>query len=180
MGSKKVDSRDGKSDTTLRAAAAMALAGYGYDNIARTHSFSSAFAAKTAVEVLLGETVGDHDLQALRNKSLARKEKLLSGVWWDATHPFLPDDEGNDGPERNENYYAALDRAIRLGDAIDRLMGLNAPTQMEVYHPDAEEFIGTLNVLRQKMLEGQPEEGDIFDAEVLDDDESPTGDSNAA
>lgn len=171
MSAKHSPKLEKKSPTTIRAAVAMALAGYDYGQIAERFDYSSPFAAKTSVELMLGETVGEEDVKALRNKSLARKERLLSSLWWDATHPYLLDEDGKVTDQANERFFSASDRAARLTDSIDRLLGLNAPTQVEIYRPDTEEFLGTLAAMRQKILEGMPEEGDIFDVEVLDEDE---------
>lgn len=159
--------------TNLRAAVAAHLAGFHWDVIAERYGFASPMTAKVTVERFIGETFTSSDLQAARNKSLSRKEKVLQGIWWDATHPFLSDTEGKATDQRNEAHLASVDRAIRVMEGIDRLLGLNAPTQIEVYRPEASEFLEVLATLKAKELEGKPSEGDIFDAEIMDDDDEP-------
>lgn len=64
--------------------------------------------------------------------------------------------------------------AVRAGVAVARsasqLGGLDAPTRLEVYRPDAEEYLTTLAAIREQVLAGSPREGDVF-AEVVEDDE---------
>jgi hypothetical protein len=172
MTQKKPKDPGPQNATTIKAAVAAFVHGYDYAWIAERYKFSSAKAAQTAIEVRLGDMVGPQDAVAARNKSLARKEALLRPLMWDATHPWLVDELGIDTDERNETYWPALDRAIRLTDAIDRLLGSNAPTQIQVYRPDAQEFLATVAVLRQKALSEMPEEGNVFDADIVDEDES--------
>lgn len=155
--------------STLRAATAAHLAGFTWDQIAEKYTYSSPKAAQVAVETLIGSTFTSSDLAAARNKSLARKEQLLRGLHWDATHPYLLDTAGNRTEERNEAHLASVDRALRVMDSIDRLLGLNAPTQIEVYRPGAEEFMEIMGDIRGVMLEGTVREGNVFDAEVVDD-----------
>lgn len=154
---------------TLRAATAAHLAGFGWDVIAERYGYSNPKGAQVAVEAFIGKTIGSGDLQAARYKSLARKERLLQSVWFDATHPFELDEFGEKTENRNEAHLASLDRATRILESIDRLQGLNAPTQVEIYRPGADEFLETIAELKKKVLEGTPQEGDIFDAEVVDD-----------
>lgn len=170
------DLQPGKTNVShLRAAVAAHLAGFGWDMIAERYGFSSPMVAKITVERFIGETFTSGDLQAARNKSLSRKEKVLQGIWWDATHPFMADGDGQATDQRNEAHLASVDRAIRVMEGIDRLLGLNAPTQVEVYRPEANEFLEVLAALKQKELEGQPTEGDIFDAEIVEDEDGING-----
>lgn len=158
-----------RNRSNLRAAVAMNLAGIGWDVIAERRGFSSPKQAQMQVEKLMGETWGSSDVVAARARSLARKEALLRSVWDDATHPYLTTADGRDTDQRNELHLAYLDRAIRLAESIDRLQGTNAPTVVEVYRPGADEFMSTVAELRKALMAGEPEEADIFDAEVVDD-----------
>lgn len=159
--------------TQLRAAVAAHLHGFSYDVIAERYRYSSAKTAQVAVEKALGETYTSSDVVAARNKSLARKEHLMQSVWYDATHPYQVDEDGRRTSKRNEAHLPALDRAIRIGESIDRLLGLQAPTQVEIYRPGSEEFLETITTLKAELLRGQPQEGDIFDAEIVDDEGEP-------
>lgn len=164
----KIDTVEEKPESTLRAATAAHLAGFTWDQIATRYEYSSAKAVQVAVESLIGRTFTSSDLSAARNKSLARKEQILKGLYYDATHPFISDENGEKTGERNEAHLPAVDRALRVLESIDRLLGLNAPTQIEVYRPGAEEFMETLGEIRSAMLEGQVKEGDLWDAEVVE------------
>jgi len=162
-------SGDGKPN--LRAAVAAHLSGFGWDFIAENYGYGNPKTAQVAVETLIGRTWTSSDLSAARSKSLARKERLIQSVWYDATHPFLVDDDGKQTNQRNEAHWAALDRAIRIAESIDRLLGTNAAVQVEVYRPGAEELLSTVAQLREELMAGKPKEADIFDAEVIDDEE---------
>lgn len=157
-----------------RAAVAAYLAGIDLGTIAKNYGYGSPKDAQVAIEILIGETWTPSDLSAVRNKSLARKERLLQSVWYDATHTFLVDKDGKQTDQRNELHLAYLDRAIRIAESIDRLTGANAPTQIEVYRPGSEEFLSTIAELRAAITEGEPQEADLFDEEiVIEDDDEP-------
>lgn len=157
------------SRAQLLAAVAAHLAGFSYDVIAERYTYKSAKTAQIAIENMLGSSYTSSDLTAARNKSLARKERLLQAVWWDAIHPWEMDANGQQTTHRNEAHIAAVDRAVRLLESIDRLLGTNAPTQVEVYRPGADEFLTIVTDLKKAVMAGQPEEADIFDADVIDD-----------
>lgn len=159
---------DQRTDTTTRAGVAMYLAGYGWDFIAERQGYSSPKAAQVAVEKFIGSTYEATDLLAARQKSLARKERLVQSLWSDATNPFELDEDGRRTNRRNENHLPAVDRTIRVLEGLDRLQGLNAPTMVEVYRPGADEFLDTVRVLKEKVLEEIPSEGNIFDGDVVD------------
>lgn len=171
VGSKKDEKALEPSQNSLRAAIAAHLAGFPWDIIAERYSYSSPKQAQVAVETAIGQSWTSTDLSAARNKSLARKEAILRSLYNDATTPFVLDESGKPTKERNEAHLPAVDRALRVLESIDRLLGLNAPVQMEVYRPDADEFMQVVSSLKQKLLEGEVKEGDIFDAEVVDEEE---------
>ncbi len=165
--------RPAPTEGTLRAAVAAHLAGFGWDIIAERYFYSSAKAAQVAVETMIGNSWTSSDLSAARNKSLARREAILRGLYADATTPYVLDDKGKPTSTRNEAHLPAVDRAIRVLEGIERLLGLNAPVQLEVYRPDADEFMELVSSMKQKMLEGEVQEADIFDAEVVEDEDEP-------
>jgi hypothetical protein len=180
MGSKNADKGWGeepkvkkdlaKPKSDIRAAVAAHLAGIPWDVIATRYTFSSPKSAQIAVETLIGETWTSTDLAAARAKSLARKERMLQSVWEDATSPWTMHPTTGKRQERNDAHLQALDRALRIAESIDRLQGLNAPTQVEVYRPGADEFLSTVGELRAIIMRDLPEEADIFDAEIMDED----------
>lgn len=154
--------------TVLRAAVAAYLGGAPYDWIAERHGYTSAQSARTAIERFLGETHNASDLTAARNKARARYERLLQGTWYDATHPFMVDAKGQQLDERNEAYLGALDRARGLVGDLARLDGLNAPSQLQLYVPGAEELMQVVNELRETKMAAIAKEGDIW-GEVVED-----------
>ena len=157
--------------STLRAAVAAHISGAPWDWIAERYQYSSPQTARVAVEKFIGETHTASDLTSARNKARARYERLLQGTWYDATHPFLVDDKGKQLAERNEAHLPSLDRARGLVGDLARLDGLNAPTQLQVYVPGADEIMEVVGALRQAKLEGTAKEANIFDAEVIEEDE---------
>lgn len=162
--------------TTLRAAVAAHLSGAPWDWIAERYRYSSATTARIAVEKFIGETFGPSDLVAARNKARARYERLLQGQWFDATHPFEVDAEGRPTETRNEAHFAAVDRARGLVGDLTRLDGLNAPTQLQVYVPGAEEMMEVVASLRAARMQGIAAEADIWVVDGEDEDEN--GDEN--
>ena len=161
--------------TTQKAAVALYLAGASFDEIANRCAYSSAQVARVAVEKLIGETYTDSDMGAARNKARARYERLLQGVWFDATHPYQTDETGQPVESRNEAHLPSLDRARGIIGDLARLDGLNAPSQLQVYVPGSDEIMAVVNTLRETKLAGIAREPDIFDeieAEVVENDES--------
>jgi hypothetical protein len=159
------------SHTTLRAAAAAYLGGAPLDWIAERYNYTNAQTARLAVERLLGETYTNSDLATARNKARARYERLLQGAWYDATHPFEVNEDGEQTKTRNEAHMPALDRARGLIGDLARLDGLNAPTQLQVYTPGSEEIMAVVTAIRQEQMLGVAKEADIFDADEVTDEE---------
>jgi hypothetical protein len=167
----EVAKRPEPTEAGLRAAIAAHLAGFPWDVIAERYNYQSPKTAQTAVETAIGNSWTSSDLSAARNKSLSRKEAILRGLYNDATQPYVLDKDGKSTGTRNDAHLPAVDRALRVLESIDRLLGLNAPVQMEIYRPDADEFMQVVTAMKQKLLEGEVKEADIFDAEVMDDED---------
>ncbi len=157
--------------TTLRAAVQWHLSGADWHTIAQRFSFTSPKSAQMAVEGFEGSMIDSTDVEAARNKSLARYEAMLRGVWPDATAPFELDAAGNRTTKRNEAHMPAFDRARGLIGDIVRLKGLAAPAQLQLYMPDGDEIMQVVSTIRQAKLEGIAREADIFDGEVVEDEE---------
>jgi len=60
---------------------------------------------------------------------------------------------------------AVIRAATQILRSASQLDGLDEAQRFEIYRPEAEEFMATLNVIRQQMLADQPVEGDIFEIE---------------
>lgn len=160
-----------RQSTTLRAAIAAHLGGAPWDWIAQTYGYSSPSRARVAIEGAMGETYNNTDLTAARNKARARYERLLRGIWNDATQPFLIED-GEPTDKRNELHHSALDRARGLIGDLARLDGLNAPAQLQVYTPGSEEMLQYVGEIRRLALGEMPREADIWDAEIEEDEKN--------
>jgi hypothetical protein len=159
--------------TTLRAAVQWHLSGADWATIAERFKYSSPQAARVAVEKFEGDMVSDSDVIASRNKAAARYEKLLRVEWQDAITPYVLDSEGKPTSKRNPNHAAAWDRVRSVVGDLVRLQGSAAPTQLQLYVPGSEELMTVVNELRTAKLGEIAQEADIFDAEIVDDDDEP-------
>ena len=165
---------------TLRAAVQWHLSGADWMTIAQRFGYSSPNAARVAIERFEGDMVESTDVVAARNKARGRYERLLQGEWYDATHPFVVDDRGKQTKDRNEAHDKALQNARGLIGDIARLDGLNAPTQLQVYVPGSDEIMEVVATLREAKLGEIAREANIFDAEVVEDDEEDADGESAA
>lgn len=66
-----------------------------------------------------------------------------------------------------EGQAGALRAGVAVARSASQLDGLDRPTQVELYRPDAVEFLRVVGELKERMLEGQPREADIFEAEIV-------------
>lgn len=156
--------------TTMRAAVQWHLSGASWHSIAQRFFFSSPQAARVAVEKFEGDMVDSSDVAAARNKARARYERLLQAEWADATSPFKLDDKGHPTKERNDAHQQAMINARGLIGDLTRLDGLNAPSQLQLYVPGAEELMAVVSKLRDAEMGEIAREPDIWEAEVVEDD----------
>jgi hypothetical protein len=160
--------------STLRAAVQWHLSGADWPAITERFNFTSPQAARVAVEKFEGDMVESTDVVAARNKARGRYERMLQGIWYDATHPFLVDGNGVQTDQRNEAHVKSLELARGLIGDIARLDGLNAPTQLQLYVPGSEEIMALVQEIREVKMGDIAREPDIFDAElVLEDADEP-------
>jgi hypothetical protein len=131
------------------AAVALRLAGATYPEIARTAGYTSAFAARQAVERVLAASAGEEGRERLRGVEGKRLERLLRSVWVRAT-------DSND-PE----HLAYLRASLALIDRHIRLFGLDAPQQMVVYSPAQGEIEAWVAGMARAVIEEMPPEADI-------------------
>ena len=112
------------------AALALRLAGAGYDEVADALGLATAQLARTKAEEALEARAWD-DVQGrdrMRAENGDRLERLLRGVWAKATNP--------DHPE----HLAAVKVAKEVIDRHCRLYGLDAPTEVIIHTPTANEI----------------------------------------
>lgn len=141
---------------TGAAALALRLAGAGYDEVADALGLTSAQVARDHAERALEARAWD-DVQGrdrLRAENGARLERLLRGVWAKATNP--------DHPE----HLSAVKVARELVDRHCRLYGLDAPSEVIIHTPTANEIdvwvSGMIAKSASDLLAMEPE---IIDAE---------------
>jgi hypothetical protein len=166
--------------SSLRAAVQWHLSGADWATIAQRFGYSSPQAARVAVEKFEGDMVDSSDVVAARNKARGRYERLLQSEWYDATHPFLVDNNGKQTEKRNDAHDKALANARGLVGDLVRLDGLGAPTQLQVYVPGSDEIMAVVQELREAKLGEIAREADIFDAEIEEDDDSEAAGDSAA
>lgn len=147
-------------DRRSRVEAAMALkvAGANYSEIADVLEYSSVDQARSAVERGLAATAGEEDRKRLREISGRRLERLLRGLWSKATDPEHPE------------HLSATRTALSLIDRHIRLYGQDAPSEMVVYAPGQAEIGEWIANMASHLRAGLPQELDIIDGEVVDDD----------
>ena len=159
------DLEDANSDLDLKdyasrmeAAIALRVNGADYSEIARICGYTNVKAARIAVERGLASTATTGDKERRRVLESRRIEKLMNSTMKRATDP---DDEQHLGYVRT---------TLALIDRHARLWGLDAPQEMVLYNPSAQE-IETWLAKKRHAIEGYlPEEADVVEAEVIDSD----------
>lgn len=171
----------GRTERSVRAAVNMRISGAPYDEIARVLDYTSAAAARAAVEQGLADAYEGKDTASLRRLTNARLEGLFKLSWENAqpSRPSLDRESGEpDGfYERNPEQAAWVRQAADIAGRLAKLHGLDAPTQVQV-SPGAIEFEETVAHLVAVTQKGLPQEADIFalpedieDAVVVEDGE---------
>lgn len=124
--------RPPRPETPRSASAALALrlAGAGYDEVADALGLTSPATARDLVESALEARAWDDvaGRDKMRTVATARLERLLRSVWGKATN--------QDDPE----HLPAVKVARELIDRLARLHGLDAPTEVVVHNPSANEI----------------------------------------
>lgn len=144
--------------TRMEAAIGMRVAGANYSEIAEVLEYATVDAARTAVERGLAATATEEDRQRQRELASRRLERLLRGLWKKATD------------EEHPEHLSATRTALALVDRHIRLWGLDAPSEMVVYSPTAGEMEAWVASMVQRVKGSLPEEVDIIEGEVVDED----------
>ena len=115
---------------TAHAALALRLAGAGYDEVADALGLPSAENARHQAETALEARAWDDvdGRKRLRAENGARIERLLRSVWQKATDPEHPE------------HLAAIKVAKELIDRHCKLYGVDAPAEVIVHSPTANEI----------------------------------------
>jgi hypothetical protein len=153
-GSNVARARERKANAAIQ----LRIAGASWDEIAQALGFPTPRAALVATEKALEKELHTEENQkSMRSLAGKRLERMLRGVWTKAIDPAHPE------------HLAAVDRARLIIDRHAKLYGLDAPTEVVVSNPaqaELEKWVATVIGQTRPALE----EGDIFDAEVLEDD----------
>lgn len=152
-GSEPARARDRKANAALQ----MKLAGATWEEIAEAIGYPTGRQALIATERALEKELHTEKSQShMRGLAGKRLERLLRSVWAKAINP--------DHPE----HLQAIARAREVIDRHAKLYGLDAPTEFVVSSPTAsqlEAWVAQVVETKSPRLE----EGDIFDAEVVED-----------
>lgn len=149
-GSNTARARERKANAALQ----LRIAGASWEDVAQAIGYPTARAALVATEQALERELQDSSSkEMLRSMAGKRLERLLRAVWGKAIDP--------DNPEQ----LPAVQRARDLIDRHAKLFGLDAPTEVVVSSPTKAQLEAWVAQVEDKP---QIEEGDIFDAEVVE------------
>jgi hypothetical protein len=159
------DTSPGKKELSRsHAAVALRIAGATYADIAQTLGYQTPVRAAAAVEMALAGTVSDESREGMRVLEGQRLEGLLRSVWGKATN------------EQNPDQMVAVRTALSIIDRHARLFGLDAPQEMVVYTPAAQEIEAWVAQMAHKVKGALPQEADVID--VFPEDEALFGPEN--
>jgi hypothetical protein len=177
--SREVERRNIKSRDTAKAAAQLALSGYQDWEIAELLEYSSPGTARAAYERVWAEA-GDleADIPAMRNRVSHQYDAVLKSLSGKALNTRIRRKNPETGAMEtveNKDHLAYAAAFVRVLDRKAVLHGLNAPQVLQISDPDAKQFNDVIAmVLRKEGLEAA-EEGDIWDAEIVEDDDAAEG-----
>ena len=155
------------------AAVRLRLAGANWSEIAEVLEYATPTLARQAVERHLADTVTDDERELARWTEGQRLLRVMRSLYPGATSPTISVKEDGGSKEiPNPDHLGYAKVYLSYVDRRIKLYGLDAPTELNVaYSPRQEE----LNRAVQETLEqirGQfPEEADILDAEIMEEDE---------
>lgn len=141
--------------TVTRALNALALhlAGANDTQIMRQLGFSSAAQARTSWERALADTVSTEDRDKARKTELARLDRLQQSWWSKAIDP------------KSAEQGTASRMVLSFMERRARMLGLDAPTRVDVYTPSAQEIIAYVEVLRSQAGVQDEQEPDVLEIE---------------
>jgi hypothetical protein len=147
--------------TITRALNALALhlAGATDHQIARQLGFNSPATARSSWERALADTVSSEDRDKARRTELARLDRLQQAWWSKAINP-----ESSEQGTASRMVLSFMERRARM-------LGLDAPTRIDVYTPTAQEIIAYVETLRAHAGVQDEIEPDVIEIEshVIDD-----------
>jgi hypothetical protein len=129
-----------------------------YDEIARVLGYPSAQRAQQAVETALEKEMRNDPKNRARMRELIsrKQDQLLRAVWKKAMDPEHPEQ------------LLAVQRAESILEKNTKLHGIAAPTEVTISSPSVNEIEAWVAKAYEAANGGHVEEGDIFDAEVVE------------
>jgi hypothetical protein len=160
----------------VRSAVSLAVAGAPYSEIARVLGYRSDAHAKAAVERALAVAHGDQDAKALRNLANAQLDAMVRTIAPLALSTVKKAQVRNPKTGEyatqtvdNDDLFTAQRQMLSILDRKFKLNGIDAPTQITIVDPKAEEFSKVLELMATQAGLQPAEEGDIFDMEPDED-----------
>lgn len=150
--------------TVTRAlnAFALHLAGANDHQIMRQLGFSSPAQARMSWERVLADTVTVEDRDKARKVELARLDRMQQSWWNKAIDPA------------SAEHLTASRMVLSFMERRARMMGLDAPTRIDVYTPTSQEIVTYVDMLRRAAGVQDEVEPDFIEIEshVVDDEAS--------
>lgn len=167
-----------------RSALAMMLRGADDHEIAEALHFTSPSAARVAWETAMASTIDkDTDIRSARQVARLQLREAMKSLSKRALNEYLLEVDPKTGEKRkvrNEEHVAYSQLFLRYIDRDIKLQGLDAPQVISLITPDAVELENLITTLiRTAGLDPAPE-GDIFDAEIVDEEEDDGGQAQLA
>lgn len=156
-GSALARARDRKANAALQ----LRMAGAQWDEIAETLGYPTARAALVATERALEKEARAPETQALMREMISRRYERM-------TRSFFSRAINEQHPEQ----FTAAEMVRKLTGDYVKINGLAAPTEFVVHNPtqaEVEAWIAQVTTSGVTDIE----EGDIFDVEVVEDEEAP-------
>lgn len=149
---------DGKADTKSQSALSLAMMGANWSDIARVVGYASPSHARRAVErALASASHSPETVDHMRQLQDMRLKRLLQAHMGKAINP----------EDKDQLAYSA--RALAIIDRISKLHGLDAVQQVQITASDETIQSYVNNLAKLAGIQTTSVEGEIFDAEVIDD-----------
>jgi len=155
---KDVTQGTGKDVGVTRAMNALALhlAGATEQQVAKQLGYANAAAARSAWERLLAGTVTQEDKERVRKTEAARLDRLQMAWWNKAIDP------------KNPEQGSAARMVLSIMERRARMLGLDAPSRVEVYTPTSQEIMTFVQTLRSYAGVTDEQEPDIIEIDSVD------------
>lgn len=143
---------------SVRSCLALWTAGANYADIAKQMHLRSPKVAQLAVERALSEMVDDHgDKSKLRRRMSLTLDRFLKAITPKAVDP------------ENPEQLAAVRTGLSIVDRFAKLNGLDAPTEVNIHMPNAEQFETFIALAARGAGIEVPIEADPFSEEYIED-----------